>query len=178
MPTVVTLARMKEFLTVDYAVQDDVIEDLIDGAEEYVARVCGRELSQQTHAEDLDGGGYALWPTHAPVASVSSVVDNESGAAVSDTDYVVSGDYIVRDDGDRWDDSPARRWRVTYTGGDSSVPEGLKVVVMKLVSRWFQNRDGKDSQGAAGFSVDWTAFSDSDIMRALEPYRSARSMIG
>jgi hypothetical protein len=174
----VSLALAKQYLTVDYTDQDLVIQAAIDGAEEFVERITGCKLTSAAQTDYLDGGGCGLWPSRMPVTSVTLVTDTESGSAESASDWHLQKNGIFRDSQGRWDEGPVNRWKVEYVGGYVTVPAGLVMIVLDLVSRSWDARGGKTQQGAAGYGFQFDKFADSAMMQRLETYRPARAKFG
>ncbi len=177
MPSV-TVDEVKEFLPIDYDVQDGTVAILIAGVDDFLERVLGRKLAEPAaYTDDVDGGGFALWPKNRPVASVASVT-NLSTELEEDSDlYVLSEDRIHRIDGHEWDDDYPGCWRVVYEGGELA-PGGLKMAVLQLISRLFDNRGGKVTQGAAGYGITWDKLMDGDIWTLLAPYERGAVQVG
>ena len=176
--SVLDLATTKAYLRIDYSDQDAVIQQLIDGAEQWAEEICGVRLAQAARTDDVDGGGFGLWPPAAPVSAVTSVTDIviDSDTPLDAASYRLAANRIIRVNGWRWAAGPGR-FRVDYTGGYAIVPEGLKLSLLKLVARAFANRDGRQAQAAAGFSEKWQGLAGSDVMATLRPY-IARPTVG
>ena len=166
--SLITLALAKSRLRVDGTGDDDLIQLLIDGAEDWIERGGGIPLSYQTFTEFHSGGGFRLVPHMRPVRSVTSIYDQEAAAAVDSSVYELRGNVIVRIDGGRWPHSPGR-WKITYEAGyiAADVPVNIKLAILSLVSRAYNNPDGKTGEGAAGWSGSWASLADSDIMKLL-----------
>ena len=174
--SVVTLAEAKEFCEVDFDSQNTVIQILIDAAEEFVEKECGLDLEQDDYEESVEGGGYALHPTHRPVASVDAVADAEADdEEVDEEEWRVDGDLIIRQDEARWESGP-NRYTLSYTGGYESVPAALKLLILGLVRRSYENRGGKSSQSAGGQSVSWDELMAGDMGRVLAQFRRTGSV--
>ena len=176
--SVLDLATTKAYLRIDYSDQDAVIQQLIDGAEQWAEEICGVRLAQAARTDDVDGGGFGLWPPAAPVSAVTSVTDIviDSATPLDAASYRLAANRIIRVNGWRWAAGPGR-FRVDYTGGYAIVPEGLKLSLLKLVARAFANRDGRQAQAVAGFSEKWQSLAGSDVMATLRPY-IARPTVG
>ena len=173
----ITLAEAKDFLRISNTAQDDTIQVIIDGAEEWVGRTAGRSISEEGHVEYLTGGGKALRPSHRPVVSVSEVYDTESGAAEDSGDWDLVRDGIYRDSMDRWESAPENRWRVTYVGGEA-MPDGLKLATLMLIHRAYENRDGIEHQSAAGYGTTFDTLAHGDIATMVGPYKRGGAWIG
>lgn len=177
MPSV-TVNEVKEFLPVDYDVQDGTIAILIAGVDDFLERILGRKLSEAAaHTDDVDGGGFALWPQSRPVVSVTSVTNLSTELEEDSTFYVLSEDMIYRIDGNEWSSEYPGCWRVVYEGGEAA-PAGLKMVVLELISRLYDNHGGKISQAAAGYGITWDKLMDGDIWVLLGPYGRGAVQVG
>lgn len=176
--SVMTLALARDACGVDYTAQDDFLQILLDGAENFVEKATGTYLSDSDETEDVNGGGYALWPSRMPVNSVTSVTDNESGSAESTDDWHHRKNGIYRDSGARWESERVNRWGVVYNGGYETVPYGLRAIILQLVARGYHSRGGKTAATSAGYNVEWGELLDSDMMQKLEVFKPARARIG
>jgi len=84
--------------------------------------------------------------------------------------YVAQGGY--------WDEGEDR-YDVVYIGGWSSttIPDAVKLALLQLPIRAYNNMDGKRSDSAEGQSVTWERLENSDIMEWIQPY-TFRKAIG
>jgi hypothetical protein len=168
------LDLVREYLQVGHSGQDTVIQLLIDAAEEWAARWLGCDLEQAQHTEDVDGGQLYLAPTHRPLVEITSVTDRQTD---DEYDAAEVGDLIARANADGvplddtlWPEGLAR-WRVVYYGGWADVPEGIKLGLLQLIGRAYQQRSGEASGSAAGVATNWQALAGSDILALLRPYQ-------
>lgn len=174
--SVIELSFAKSYLRIAGAQQDALIQSLLDGAEDWVERRCGIKLATETVTEDLDGGEIYLFPSHRPVTAVTSVTDlhgNEEQDAVRIADRIARENEYGTPSGSVWDDGE-RRYRVVYTAGFGEIPYGLRMAILMLVSRAYENRGGAAADGQAGLSVQWAPLNSSDIEQLLRPYKRAR----
>lgn len=175
--SVVTLALAKEFLEITHSAQDNVIQLLIDGAEEFLAKRCRVHFASAEYVEDLDGGYEYLFLGHRPATEVESVVDlwteNEEYSSL-----LVGDGRLMRADsaGKPLGDWPKgiRRFRATYTAGFATMPAPVKQAVVMLVRRAYEARGGESSLAAAGASMNFEAFMQSDIPIMLREFSRAR----
>lgn len=173
----ISLVEAKNFLRVGHTAQDTSIQNIIDGAEAWVEETLGRRFTVTTRVEYLTGGGFALRPRQRPVVSVTEVYDDESSVAVNSDDYDLVRDGIYRDDMERWNEVPENAWRVTYVAGEV-LPPGLKLGILMLIDRAYQNRSGLERQGAAGYGMNFQSIAQGDIMDMLRPWMRGGAMIG
>ncbi|MCX7805039.1 MAG: phage gp6-like head-tail connector protein [Planctomycetota bacterium] len=175
----VTLEEAKAHIGIAHSAQDAVVETMIAGAEDWIARECGICLAETTCEEDLDGGGLFLRPSCVPVTALESVADN---LGQYETVYAA----IVRGVLLQWADADGRplarpwpdgigRWRVAYTAGYASPPAGLRSAILALVYRAYNARGGETGSSAQGANVSWGRLADSDIREMLRPYRRTPS---
>lgn len=177
----ISTALARKACRIDYTDQDDVLEMLTAGLDEYIERETGLTLTASDEVENVEGGGFGLWPSKVPVNSVTEVYDNESGLVESTSDWHLRKNGIYRDSDSRWDRGRANRWRVTYNGGYAStsvIPAGLKMIMMELVTLAYHGIGGKEAVESAGYNVDFGEYMDSRMMAQLEVYRTARSRFG
>lgn len=174
--TLVTLAAVKQHLGISHSAQDTVLTIMIQGAEEYLARELGTPFAATAYTEYLSGGGQLLTPSWRPITTLTKVEDTWDDD--EDYDAVLVGDaQIARadSDGDRtagliW---PAgeRRWKVQYTAGYSTVPAGIKLLLLTLIYRAYHQRGGEAGGQAAGVGVSWASLVDGDLARQFGVYR-------
>jgi uncharacterized phiE125 gp8 family phage protein len=173
----ISLAVAKEFLQISHSAQNNVLQILIDTAEDFVAKHLGVEFSQTSYSEILDGGVPYLRPSHQPLVSVTSVVD--MFGELGDIDVTPAGSGLIHyadADGKRigpWPEGIAR-FNLTYTAGYSALPAALKTAVLMLVSRAYNARSGEGSSGAAGASMQLASLMSSDIAALIRPYSRRR----
>jgi hypothetical protein len=124
----------------------------------------------------FSGGVEYFAPAVQPVISVTSIYHLTSEYTYKATEYVVSDNRIYQAlssviAAGRW---PSGQYQIAYTGGYSSLPKGLEVAVLAMLSRVWDNRGGMASAGAgAAGSQSWglAIAPGSDIDILLAPYR-------
>lgn len=168
----ITLAEAKQQIQIGSDLADAEIIDIAEGAEAWVSRQTGRLWTEQQITDFVDGGGRYLWLPQGPVISVSAVETAVSGTSVSSDLYqIVQARRLMYDYG-RWPGG-LDYWKVTYTAGYGStysIPADLKLLVLQLAARWFDNRKGTEREGSSGHSISWAALADSDMMITLQNY--------
>lgn len=180
----ITLARAKEYLRVTStdATLEDIIQLIIDAAEDVVKRHCGTELAETSKTEIVPGGMHYFSLACRPVVSASSVYHIDTEYSYSAGDWVVKDSrvYLATSAGNpsssRW---PAGQYEITYTGGYSTVPSGILQATLLLIARMYDNRGGMGSLSAGGGSQGWGAAlaPGSDLAILLEPYTNP-SVVG
>lgn len=178
---ILSIDTAKQFLQVAHSAEDDVIQILLDSAEELVCRETGIYLHAGSGAveELLDGGCQALLPTKLPILSVTGVYDTWSDDEAVD-DLLFSEVRVMRKYAYQWFAVGVKRWKVKYAAGyaATTVPAGLKQIFLDLVYRGYTNRGSKGHQSAAGHGYDWQALADSDLMHRLRKYSYRVRTIG
>ncbi len=174
--SLVELALIKEALEVDHTAQDNFIQKIIDGIEDWVGLYCGISLGLVVaEVETVNGGGKSLHITNRPISAITLVEiinDAEDVETVDSDEYQLANNEVIRNDESRWLRGRFN-YRVTYNGGYSAatLPAGLEMLICDLVRRKYDNRGGKSNQAAAGFGTGWQALVGSDMLSQLEPYR-------
>lgn len=172
---IVTLAEAKNFLRIAHDTQDDYICNLIASVTDWIERKCSISLSAKTFIEYHAGGGYYITPEHCPINSVSSVYDTLSETTlVQDDDYVVYTDRIMFAGSGRFPAiNGAPRYRITYNGGYGAtvaLPQGLRLAILQIISRAWNNRGNSTTQSSQGESVSWDDLIQSDLWHYLRPF--------
>jgi len=171
-PTVepITLAEVKEYARVTASDDDDTITRLVAVARDYVERIAGRSLLDQTWALSLDAfpaGAGAIELAMPPVSAITSVTYTDTdgaGQTVSGSDYELDSTAWVPSIrpvyGGSW---PGARLEpgsvvVTYVAGygsaSSDIPEHLRQAVFLIVNHWFEERQVLTNAGAISLSRD------------------------
>lgn len=174
----ITLAEAKQACGISHTARDDFLQDIVDGAEDWLERHLSRTFNRATRVDDLTGGGHALRPYTRPVQSVTTVYDQDGDVTWDAGDYVLKHDSIFRYDGGRWDAEPVGRWQVTYTGGETAMPLPVKMAALMLITRTWENPQGLSAQSAAGLVISYATLMESDIAKFLQPYRTGAALIG
>jgi hypothetical protein len=177
--SLVTLAVAKKYLQISHSEEDDIIQVLIDSAEEYVSDETGIYFhdGEGEITEDLDGGELELMPTKRPINSVTGILDTENDNEATTGWKHTKIRILSETDGTLWGRG-IQRWRVTYDAGydSNSVPVGIRHAILDLVYRGYTNRGGKGHQSAAGHGYDWQGLDVSDIAKRLRKYRMKASI--
>lgn len=175
-PAAEPLARayVKNWLKVPASVttDDDLVDDLIKEAREFVERMTGRALITQTITEYWDewpnerSNSRIIYPTVAPLQSVTSisyVADGGTPAAYTtwaSTNYTVDavsgGKFpgparVYRNPDVDWpdlEDDYLNRIKMEYVVGygasGASVPGPLKMAMLRLIGIWYYGRDNRN----------------------------------
>jgi len=177
----ISLSLAKSFCRVDNDELDTLVQAMLDGAESFVGGQCNIGLGQEVVTELVDGGGFRLTVTRNPIVSLTSITDMETEDELSEDDYELRDGIIVRADDCRWDKG-INNYQVVYVGGYSAAEEGYEelpgepippaiiMAVLQLVARSFENRGGKVSEGAAGWSAQWQNLWQTEIADSLNAF--------
>jgi len=172
----VSRATAKSYLQISHAADDDLIDILLEAAQDFVAREAALYLydgviTTTAVSEDLDGGCVSLRPTKLPVLGLTSVLDVEN-SLVEEEDAKFTSHRILRATDDSVWASGIKRWRANYSAGYGAddFPDALKGVILDLVFRAYYGRGGKSRQSAAGHGFDFQALMDSDMLRRLRAH--------
>lgn len=172
---VVTLEEMQTVLRFDDSAEDNLIQDKIDAAVEYVQQNAGKQLLTATYDLKLFGFPSAYGPIEfprLPVQSVTSVKYYDTGNTLTtmtvNTHYTVqlgtdrAKGYILPAYGLCW---PTTRGHdrdvivrfVCGFGDADDVPGTFKEQIKALVHHWFNNRSavscGAQSKAVLGFEA-------------------------
>ncbi len=176
--SVVTLAQAKEYLriTTTDSTLEAMVQLILDGAEDVVARHCAIALASSAVSEIAPGGMQFFSPSTRPITAVTSIYHADEAYSYGSDEWVVrDGRIYPADDGvqisGRW---PYGTYYISYTAGYTTVPAGLKQAILLITARMFDNRGGLGSLAAGGGSQGWagaiTPGSDLDLL--LAPYAS------
>jgi len=169
----ISLEQAQNFIQIGGDLADGTIESIVNGAESFVRKQTGIYYTETDVTEKLPGGGKNLWPSHGPIISVSSIYTTEAGSTVSDGLYEIVNNRRINYDYGRWQEGQ-RYWTVEYTAGYGNtiaIPDDLKLIILQLTARWFENRRGAESEDSAGHSITFRSLADTDMMQRLELYQ-------
>lgn len=142
----VLLAEMKNFLKVDYTDDDDLIEILISHARKMFEKETNLSFGEKNIFVWLDAYKNQMLIPYAPLLAVNDIfeVDSEGvETALNATDYFIKGDQIV------WVNKPSVPIKMDLQVGYDTVgsgatgqtlPESLKIALMKEVATQYENR--------------------------------------
>lgn len=146
----VSLSDAKEFLRISHTKEDDLITGLIQSAVDYGELYTSRDFSTKTwdcFATDICyGDALPFIELHrSPLVSIESVENSVDGSYVSNTNFIQknrSGYSRVLMTGalPSIDTSVAYNYKVSFTTGYSTIPEGLKTAVLEHINFMYENR--------------------------------------
>lgn len=177
--SVLTLSNLKAYLRIAGNGSDTDLQMLLDACEEWIAKYLSIKLaSSASIVEYVEPDREMLFLTSCPVTAVTSVVDQVDDSTVDASKYTMT-DRGVRKKAryEVWDPgSIYQRYKVTYTGGYSSVPKALELVIYRLVGQLHRTRSGEqNAKTTKGFAVEWAELIPPDIKAILNAYDFGRS---
>jgi len=139
----VSLLEAKAHVRIDYNKEDDLINDLIRTATEYVERYTGqalitREITMLVNKcsdEELD-------LLYSPIVAIDSVSIADGVSSGSET-YTATTNYVLRGIKDKWIDISATDVKVVYDAGygtAADVPLLFKEAILKMVFDMWEHR--------------------------------------
>lgn len=170
MPTIVTLAELKTYLTVagdaPPAGDDPVLTALIDNVEAVFAGECGRDVSSfidaDSQVEVKDGTGTARLFLDHPIDTLTSVKLGYNSSAPDETlsptnkTVLVWGQgsrVITRVDGGKFGKAGWPRYVEVAYDNLADIPENAKLAIMEVVASIYANRgsEGMKSETLGSF---------------------------
>lgn len=140
----VTIEELKGFLAIDSDDHDELLYSLIKSAREEVENYTGLSLIKSNVIAKWESLDTAELP-FGPVLSLDSVKDKDGETIVSDKFYVegIMGSFVnIKAD---TDSSITFAYVAGYDA--STIPEGLKLAIMKNATDDFEQRTGVDTTG-------------------------------
>jgi len=180
--SLIALAIYKEWLQIDWDTENNILGIITEGLEDHLQELIGvRFIESGGDAalnNDVDGGDIHLRPKYHPVTALNSITDRNTDEAYDISDVKFNERTIWQEGQTRWGGGP-ERWRVNIDAGytESSLPSGLKMVMLDVAFRWYNNRGGRKSESFEGVKVTWADFFTSDVMAKLSAY-DFRGIIG
>jgi len=172
--SVVTVAEVKALGRITHSAQDVLLQDLIDSAESFVEAYCDLGLTSIESSENLDGGGYYLYPSRKPLTAISTIF--EEGVELEAEDYAFENFGIYQTTEVPWT-AGKQLFAVTYTAGYAEAPAGLKLAIRQMVLRAYMNFEAKKSSSESDRDTSWQSlWEGNDITALLEQY-SLKSLL-
>lgn len=125
----VTLPQMKEWLRVDFEIDDTIITDLITASRAGVEQYCNISIVEKTITVTADWNGEWELP-YAPVKSVTSVQSNTGGDYTAETGYKMDGDLLQF----------TGRVKIAYVAGMDEIPADLIADIKRVVAYLYEHR--------------------------------------
>ena len=177
MGRLVTVEQAKAFVGVSSSSADSVVTTILDGIEAWIQEELRLTLtSQEGVIERCDGGLECLYLDTRPVTSITEVYDILGEEVIATDEYYLAQYGVMMEPAinDRWPRG-RDRYRVTYTGGLTSTVitdsyAGLRLAVLELIYRTYENRGGKSGGSSKSQSTNWQQFLDTDIERKIRAF--------
>lgn len=177
----VTAAELRSYLDLEEADLADARAELIIGGVGGLVRAYTNQLLDVVAADTvtLDGTGTdVLLLPELPVTDVTAVTDDGDALAEADNWAWTDTGILWRLGGNVWT-AGRGRYEVTYDHGHATIPDAIRMVVLRVAARAVNNPEGLTQEGlggyTAGYGFDSSRFaglSDAD-RRELDPYRVA-----
>ncbi len=177
----ITPEEAKAFLVVEHTDDEKLIDMLLLQAHARLQGYVGRGLDSFSRTETHDGGSAALFLRHWPVASVTSVTDNQGTVGTGDDEALETSEYrldgttgmlwrTTQHAGKRLWEPGQERFDVIYVGGMEASDDWadyerdeLASSVRDLVSHWYDHRDPGllEEREGMGIGRRWESFMQS-----------------
>ncbi|CAB4134519.1 gp6 domain containing protein [uncultured Caudovirales phage] len=185
----ITLAEYKSYMNKVNPSDDAMITALIPKVSDLIKRICGRTFIDYVNDDKVEvfrGGFNNYLVQESPLLSVNSVeYSTDYGqtytALTEFTDYVsvLDEDRIEFISAQYDENSPPQvnKFRITYNGGFTSVPDDIKLAAFDLVTYYMRNDGAVHSQkppGSNTIQIDYITNNrlPAHISRVLDLYRS------
>ena len=147
-PTFLTTAEVKNYLRVDYTVDDTIIADLIQGAYDAFEGYTSRSLRTYTIEAVWEQFGASVDLPYAPVTSVTKVEyrfeDGTNNDVTSLWEQIGGSIRVLKPEQVAY----GNRLVVTYATGYTTIPGKLKMGLLKWIATNYEDR-----QNTADFNV-------------------------
>lgn len=193
----VTVDEVKAFLGFPTSnTQDEALQPFVTSVSDFIRSYCGQDFTYNAYAAETRNGNakadiYALNP---PIDGTQPITVTEDGIALLvATGYNTAVDVIVNlDDGvfhrqagptprAIWNSQRVGTWSkgfsnvvLGYTGGFKVMPEGLKMVVKRIIAHFWKETSDKriavESSNETGSSVRWMEDIPKAYLKVLDIY--------
>lgn len=162
--------------------KDVLLGTILRGASKYIANQCNRSFELLERTEFYDGsGGDQLFLNNFPVTEIAEVKINDSVLTLNDEGLIIENSSVFRRNG--WPQG-RKNISVTYSAGyitytdeesgeTPNVPEDLELITIRIAARVYERRtaEGVGSVSPGGFTAQFAAAIDSDIIEVINYYR-------
>jgi len=162
----VTLDELKTYLKITTAEEDQRLEQLRSAAESEAKRYCGRQFEKGTYTEETDAAGGVIWLNETPIESVTSVTTEAGEALTVRKVYKDSGLVVL-------EQSYTGMVEVQYTGGLSTIPDDLKLAVLRLAEFFYAKTAGVSAENVGELRATYEEI-PADVLNSLELFRRVR----
>ncbi len=174
--SLIPLLTYKEWLQIDWDTEDTALAIVTEGIESYLSELLAVRFIEsggdETISDDVDGGDVFLRPKYHPITALNSIGDRNADENAWDITTVKFNSRGIFQQGEaRWPKG-SNRWRVSIDAGytEATLPVGLKMGMLDVAFRWYNNRGGKKSESYEGVRINWADFFTSDVMAKLSAY--------
>lgn len=153
----VSLADAKLFLRIEHDAEDALITSLIASAVDYGEKYTGRDFSVKTwdcYSSDICYGDALPYIElqRAPYVSIQGFNNSVDGSYVDNTNYIIKNKsgyarLLVTGELPNIDTSVAYNYKVSFTSGYSTIPDGIKTAILEHVNFLYENRGDVPSNG-------------------------------
>lgn len=159
--SILGVTATKNYLKVEHAVDDTLINTLMAVAVAKVEQYTGLATGVQTWRQDEDGGIDEIELIKRPLQSVLEVkefddFDSTGTLLTESTDFRVAGQYLVNKD-DYWDKQRAHDgYQIKFTAGLATGDYRISImetVALRLVAWLYENREEYVTQVGDAFNV-------------------------
>ncbi len=156
----VGLSEMQAYVRVETGEEEALLAGLLRVATEQCEMFIGQALMVRSFEQDLDGSGVPVQLSIRPVREVGSVVEAETGLAITPGTIEVS----IDEEGVACVAGLAvgRKVRVSGSAGLGSdcneIPESLRQGILRLAAHLFANRDSATGELPKAVSALWRPF--------------------
>lgn len=162
----VTLDELKTYLRITGTEEDQRLEQIRSAAESEVKRYCRRQFEYGNYTEETDAAGGVIWLNETPIESVTSVTIEEGEALTVRKVYALSGLVVL-------EQSYTGMVEVTYTGGLSTIPDDLKLAVLRLAEFFYSKTAGVSAENVGELRATYDEL-PRDVLNSLDLFRRVR----
>lgn len=149
---ILALSKLKEHLGIasEDLSQDSVLNDIIDGVESHIIKVCG-EIEQDDRSDVIDfedGVGFA---PNMRINSITSMTDSEGNTYTDDSKKSQLRAGVIQLDAE-YD----VELTVNYNSGYATVPDDIVLYAIRLCEYKYYKKAGADSESFEGMSIKYS----------------------
>lgn len=187
----ISLEEAKNYLKVDYATDDDLIDGLIFAARKQIENELGGLLIvKRTVTQKQSGGVKTIDIMREPLVSISSITYYEDfdsvGEVIPSTDYRIADGCIFHRNGYWKQGRDADGYRIVYTAGlvddtgqtAENSPHTLRQAMLRIIAYLYENREEFAKQiNEGGLSVNYDiGMKNAEYHALLIPYHTGKAV--
>lgn len=148
----ITVGDVKLALAITYSDDDTLLEDLITRARHLIENYCTIAIGSQEKTWTIDASSHQEYPIpYGPVISVDDVAEK--------TDFNQYTSLVIYEDYDvesllTWTPFIGGRFKIEYTTGYTTLPEGLKDAWITQVVHLYEHRGDEAQPGLCQMAKD------------------------